>query len=123
MKLKNESEDQDVSADTGSGIDERRISRLRARLRSEEMLHALLKNPQWLESLAKTTDHLKAYQELLDQWQSDGCPDLESWLAKDSPMLRGKAIVQASGNNPISFSTPSATSLSSVAEGHHHLDR
>jgi hypothetical protein len=101
-KLKTESENPHGAVDKDLGIDECRISELRARLRNEELLHALIRNPEWLASLAKKSADLRSYQELLSQWQDDGCPDLESWLAKGSPMPSRTTPAQANDNTPCS---------------------
>jgi hypothetical protein len=84
--FKIESENPNVSAGKDFGIDEHRISRLRAHLSAEEMLHALIKNPEWLASLAKTSADLLSYQELLNQWQAAGYPDLKAWQAEENPV-------------------------------------
>jgi hypothetical protein len=101
-KLKSESESPHGAVGKAFRIDERRISQLRAQIRNEELLHALIRNPEWLESLAKTSADLRSYQELLSQWQADGCPDLESWLAQEFPML--SQAVPAQSNDSISHS-------------------
>jgi hypothetical protein len=98
--MQSESENLHAGLEGDRGIDKQRISQLRARLRSEDLFHALLKNPEWLSSLAKTSDDLRSYQELLSQWQSAGCPDLESWLAKGSPAPLDQAPVKAVYNTP-----------------------
>jgi hypothetical protein len=96
MNFKGKSENPNGAAGTDFHIDEHRISALRSRLRSEDMLHALIKNPEWLASLAKTNADLLSYQELLSQWQAAGYPDLKAWQAKESlaplPEALGKAI-------------------------------
>jgi hypothetical protein len=74
------------------------------------MLHALIKNPEWLASLAKTNADLLSYQELLTQWQAAGYPDLKAWQAKESlaplPEALGKAISISQNSLFASLTTP-----------------
>jgi hypothetical protein len=102
------------------GFDEGRISRLRVRLRSEELFHALIRNPEWLESLAKTSDDLRSYQELLDQWQVAGYPNLKSSPAKGCPVPFDQAPLKAIDSTPHSSSAPLNTPLPLPVEGDHH---
>ena len=118
--MQNESENLHAGLEEGRGIDKHRISQLRARLRSEDLFHAPLRNPEWLASLAKTSDDLRSYQELLDQWQVAGYPNLKSWLVKGCPVPFHQAPVKAIDSTPHSSSAPLTTPLPLPVEGDHH---